>query len=285
MNNLIIISAILATSSLLVWAIWALAVLPERPDFAELPIWRPKHPTLVLLALLLGLAGFYVRYHFPDPEKIDNWLWSFIIDLAPEMVGMAFTIVVIDELNQRRLEQQEKENLIRQMRSDSNPFALEALRQIREKGWLYRGDLCGQLFRHANLQKAHLESADLQEADFTGANLQYSSLVRANLQRARLKVAHLQGAELHHANLQGAILENADLREVMLYDTNLQGANLHGAYLQAANLSHANLKDTDLSWANYSDDTVWPQGFNPKAAKAIKTRWDEEAKRWTPDNK
>lgn len=286
--------AILSTLLLFVWVALAFPALPECPDFSKSLMERPRismyqvrHYSLVIVAVILGGMGFYIRYYFSDQNQISYWLWNLIFDLAPEMIGMAFTLLVIDQLQQlwakQQEQEQEKEKLIRQMGSDSNSFALDALRQIKQEHWLYRGDLCGQLFRHANLQEAHLESADLREADFTGANLQHSSLIRANLQRARLKVAHLQGAELHHANLQGAVLENADLREAILYDTNLQGANLHGAYLQAANLSHANLRDADLSWANYSGDTVWPHGFDPKAAQAIKMKWDAEGKKWIHD--
>lgn len=93
-------ATILSISLLIVWFAFALSALPECPDFPRIHVWRPRHPRLVVLALILGAVGFYVRYHFPHPERIENWLFAFLVDLAPEMVGMAFTVVVIDELNQ-----------------------------------------------------------------------------------------------------------------------------------------------------------------------------------------
>lgn len=152
-------TAILVTLLLFIWAACAFAALPEHPDFSKIPIWRPKHPTLVVLALILGAIGFYVRYHFPNPNEIDNWFFAFIIDLAPEMVGMAFTVVVIDDLNQRRLDQQEKDRLFEQVKSPVRDIAVEALRLIRKNNWLseviekYDYDLAGVQWQGADLGK------------------------------------------------------------------------------------------------------------------------------------
>lgn len=285
-------TAILVTLSLFVWAVLAFAALPERIEIFSLPTWRPSNPVLMMLAVLLGALGFYVRYHFPNPEEIHNWFWSFVIDLTPEMVGMAFTIVVIDELNQRRLDQQEKERLFAQIKSPVRDIAVEALRLIKENNWLsqvlekYDYDFAGSQWERADLQEAHLQEislwdANLQCTNLMGSNLHRADLLRANLQKAVLAGASLQGAYLKEANLYAAVLVGANLQEAVLEGANLIEANLFGVYLMEANLRGAvligaNLQKANLLKATYSENTVWPQDFAPSAMGAILVGHDDD---------
>ena len=62
--------------------------------------------------------------------------------------------------------------------------------------------------------------------------------------------AYLQGAELRGAFLGGADLFNADLAGADLRETNLIGA--------------------DFSGVRYDGRTVWPEGFDPQAAGAVR---------------
>ena len=68
------------------------------------------------------------------------------------------------------------------------------------------------------------------------------------------------------ANLRGAGLQRADLGGANLFEANLEGANL----VQRAFLAEANLNGADLQGAVYSHQTVWPEGFDPIAAGAVK---------------
>ncbi|MCH2540336.1 MAG: pentapeptide repeat-containing protein [Anaerolineales bacterium] len=77
--------------------------------------------------------------------------------------------------------------------------------------------------------------------------------------------ANLSGANLFGANLSGASLGMANLT-----NTKLTNANLSGANLQCANLSGANLTRINLTGAKYNADTIWPNGFDPVLAGAIK---------------
>ena len=43
-----------------------------------------------------------------------------------------------------------------------------------------------------------------------------------------------------------------------------------GADLSGANLSAANLRRADLTGALYDNGTVWPEGFDPEAAGAVR---------------
>ena len=61
------------------------------------------------------------------------------------------------------------------------------------------------------------------------------------------------------ADLEGADLEGA----------NLSGANLKGVYLGGVNLEGAVLDRVDLAGAKAKKSTVWPEGFDPVAARVI----------------
>lgn len=117
------------------WAGLALAALPERPDFSQIPIWRPRHPQVAITAGVVGLVGIFII--FQDDSLFGGQLWKALKDLAPEMVGLAFTVVVIDELNQLRIEQQRKQEILEQLHSPIRDVAVEALRLVRENpnGW------------------------------------------------------------------------------------------------------------------------------------------------------
>jgi uncharacterized protein YjbI with pentapeptide repeats len=59
-------------------------------------------------------------------------------------------------------------------------------------------------------------------------------------------------------------LTRADLRDAYLAD-----ANLRGAYLGAAQLQDAELDGARLQGAHVDKKTVWPEGFDWRAAGAV----------------
>ena len=166
-------------------------------------------------------------------------------------------------------------------------------------GWMAGADLWGANLRDANLRDADLRDADLRGAylrgadladadlggaDLGGANLRGATLWGATLWGANLGVANLGGANLRGADLRGANLGGANLRGATLWGATLWGANLRGADLGGANLGGANLRGANLGGANlrganlWGADlgdasanrlTVWPDGFDPKAAGVI----------------
>lgn len=123
-------------------------------------------------------------------------------------------------------EQAEKQRLIVELRSKDNATALNALAQIKAKGWHKDGTLEGANLSQANLQGADLWQAHLQGVGLLGANLQAANMDKANLQGAGMWAANLQGANLWQANLYKANLEGANLRAAELWQANLQGAQL-----------------------------------------------------------
>jgi uncharacterized protein YjbI with pentapeptide repeats len=116
-------------------------------------------------------------------------------------------------------------------------------------------DLVLAYLRGVDLRGAFLSGADLFAADLAAADLR-----GADLGEAHLGSADLSGADLSRANLLGADLSWADLK----------GANLRGADLKRADLRGARLQGADLTNAIYDRYTLWPEGYDPDEAGAVR---------------
>jgi uncharacterized protein YjbI with pentapeptide repeats len=126
--------------------------------------------------------------------------------------------------------------LIRKLRSPENKVVLQAVEELRARGWLEDGSLKGIPLCYAHLQNADLFKAGLIKVD----------LHQANLESVDLSLANLEGAKLARANLR-----NANLDEV-----NLQGADLFKANLEGAH----NLNERQLSQAKRLWGAIMPDG-------------------------
>jgi hypothetical protein len=215
---------------------------------------------IAVIFLVVGILGFV-----PGPiPHIPGWS-DFYHGIKSELVGLGITVLILGNADQYIRTQMEKRRLILQMGSPNNEIAIEAVRQLRSRGWLTDGTTRGAYLKNAKLSGADLEGADLSRvkfrgADLSGANLMGAdlsgaSLLFANLSEADLRLAKLGWAYLMKANLCGANLVYADLSEAYLMDADLRrayfmGANLSGADLEGAYLSGANLRGADLSGAN-----------------------------------
>jgi uncharacterized protein YjbI with pentapeptide repeats len=262
------LGAVIAISALLYWIVQASIELEIPEAFAQ---WyrQPGNPVR-FHTWLLSLIGVTVTLFSTDG--------SLLIDLRTEAIGIAITVIVLEELGRHRSSLEEKERIIRQMASHSNDFALDAVRIARENNWHIDGSLCGKILVSANLQNANFNYADLQRINLTNANLQGAELYQANLKNSCLDVANLQdsylvGSDLREAHLVCAIMKDANLSHAALNSAILMGADFQGANLQEANLQGADLQGTDLLGANlsgsnlkdisYRAETRWPDGFDP----------------------
>ena len=99
----------------------------------------------------------------------------------------------------------------------------------------------------------------LPKVNFTGANLAGASLPYMNL----------SGGNFYVADLTEAFLEGADLSGAYLYDTSLVRANLTGTDLTGAYLGKADITGADFTSAKANGLTIWPAGFDPKAAGVL----------------
>ncbi len=229
-------------------------------------------------AAIIALIGYLNHYSKLDLGEFFNHLLSdFYTNVSSGLAIVAFTVLIIDTLNRRRSEEQqrvldelnrrtaeerEREDLILQMGSSDNGSALNAVRLLRNRGWLTDGTLRGRNFNRANLQGAELSEADLRNAQFVGADLREANLTQAKLERANLGSAHLEkvtqssprAATLWHANLKDAIFGSAVLFDVNFGGANLQGADFHSAKLLGNGITDDTLFDTTT---RFPDGTYW----------------------------
>ena len=238
---------------------------------------------LGVLMLGIGLIVFLSEYfgwstfHIPVLSDLLLRVW-------PELIGIGLAVIIIDNANELLRTREEKKRLILQMGSPTNDYSLEAVRQLRSRGWLSDGSLVNAYLGYSNLEGAFLADANLngaflQDAILVNANLRYTNMVGAilsdaNLERAYLYKANLCGAQLDETNLEKANLSEVNLERADLWGANLEGANLTEANLEGANLTDANLegakvKPVQLDEAASLEDATMPDGtvYNPETFK------------------
>ncbi len=137
-----------------------------------------------------------------------------------------------------------KLELINKIYMLENKSTLQAIEELRVRGWLTDGSLRGTALCQAQMGNADLMAADLRNADLHQANLEF-----ADLRKAKLNGAKLNRASMYHANF-----DQADLTYAELYKANLRGAqNLTEQQLAAAN---------QLLGAIMPDGTTYDGRFN-----------------------
>ena len=241
---------------------------------------------LLIIGVLIGIGGFLFLH-------VGNWslikvIQDFYANFSTELISIALTVLIIEYLNRRRQEQSLKAQLVREMGSGDNGFALRAVAELKAHQWTIDGSLQAIDLSKANLRGAQLQQADLAGATLTGADLSEADLLGANLAQTNLWGSCLTRANLREANLSGANLQEVDLTRAWLLgtdlsETNLRKANLAGAILEnvsRANLSkvinpvEANIRERhsiNLQGAKYDQDTIWPEGFDPVEAGAVES--------------
>lgn len=222
--------------------------LSQFKDFVLMPV-----PVAVGF-LLGGLTVFFGGFLLTQP-RLD--LWAIIeqgySNFGIELLSLAATVLVIDQLNQRRANQERLQELIIQMRSKDNHEALRAVEIVRLKNWLSSGKLRGVSLSKAELQTVQFTFADLKSADLYSANLSHADLSSAILEEADLGYTIMKGADLHLTNLRNSNLTLANLEGATLTETNLKGAHLGGAILTGAYLRDVEFDRTTV----LPDESLW----------------------------
>ena len=254
----------------------------------------------IFLGIKIGEAEFYDRQ-----RDYQMNLWTEAVGV---IASIGLTVFILDRMSERResIRQQEqlKRDLVRDAGSRVNQTAVNAVEQLRHKGWLtgddslligvnlYKASLEGAPLTEANLSYTNLERADLRNArmaaadlvevhlvsavlngadlswtNLQGAHVYAASLKDADLRNAKLKQAELMGSKMQRANLTGAYLQRADLRGALLTGADLEGAYLEGAKLEFANLQGACLPDG----TTYSDDTDMGRFTDASHPEFVKT--------------
>lgn len=229
----------------------------------ELSKWtNSNRGRLLLIAIFawLGVWGLFLE----GKDDLDT-ARRLIKGMGPELAGIVIAAVTINALAERRLEQERKAQLIRQLGSKYRDVTEMAVIELRHKGWLEDGSLSGTVLMEADLSGASLLGADLSGANLRGANLSKARLMEANLSRADLTAANLSGASLLAVNLS-----RADLCGVDLSKANLQRADLSGSHLKQANLNEAYFWTIEqLEQAEIPEGAIMPDGIQLRMEKAV----------------
>jgi uncharacterized protein YjbI with pentapeptide repeats len=117
---------------------------------------------------------------------------------------------------------------------------------------------------------------DFESAELDGFIVPGLTTLRGRgFRNATMYWAMMAGADLSGCNFEGADLRGANLRDALLVGANLSRANLGqdnlggGTSLQGANLTNAVLDGARVSGARFDARTVFPDGFDPRAAGMV----------------
>jgi hemoglobin-like flavoprotein len=188
-----------------------------------------------LLAIGLGLLFWGIVME--PPASINELVAGHYKDWTP---GFVIDGALLLELN-RVIHNQEKRRVINQVGSQSNEFALDAVRRCREEKWLQNG-----LMAQANYSKARLSTVDLSDANLAKTDFSFADLSGADLTHANLEGANLMGANLTSADLRWATLTNVNFRWA-----DLQGAQLDGATMQGVKADFASVDPAHTAIAEF----------------------------------
>ncbi len=209
-----------------------------------------------LLALGFATLGLY---WYPQSWSGHAFIASLYDALAASLIAISITVLLIDHANEQRDRRQLKKRLIWEMGSSDQAFAIRAVKELRDAGWLTDGSLEGVDLTLANLAKAQLPNARLK-----GVVLSQSDLNATNLEGADLRNAHLEGAVAGGVNVRKAQIGGANLREARLHNANLEeidsaeapvdmlNAKLVQASLRGARLRNARLEECDFLQADFT---------------------------------
>jgi hypothetical protein len=178
---------------------------------------------LIGLAILILISGLLITAFAPDNIWV-RFVRDFYANCVTSLGSIGIGVLVIDELRQRYGDETEKKRLISQMTSPHNMIATDAIRILRDRGWL--DELIGKNFYYANL-----ESAELYGANMSGSNFTYSKLKSANLNQAILDKGTFVETDLSFALLNDAKIRNAEFISQHSAQFFLKGADLFGADL------------------------------------------------------
>ncbi len=220
---------------------------------------------LFVLAGLVFVVGLAVQYGGLFQNSIlGAVLLDFYVPISTNSFGVAVTILLVEDLYRRHSTREKKRQLVLQLGSPDNAFALDAVRKLRALGWVEDGTLQGAVLIRANLANAPLAGANL-----TGCNLEQAILVGADLRGSQfagsnMRAANLSGADLTQASLVDVDLVYANMRKAILISVDLENAGLLYAHLEGTRLISANLVGTDLSGAHLEAANL--QGANLEGA-------------------
>lgn len=193
---------------------------------------------ILVLGIFLLVIGFKIL-HPNQPITFQALLPDFYSNATTTLIGIAFTVLIIDGLNRIRDDRLEKIRLLRDIGCGDHGIALRAVLEITEKKLHWNGFLRYRMFLEAKLARAMLLSADLSYSSF-----HYSDFTGAHLSGAILRRTCFWGATLRGVDLIGADLTETDFIYADLTDARVTIQQLKLAYrLHGARLPNGKIYD------------------------------------------
>jgi uncharacterized protein YjbI with pentapeptide repeats len=249
-------------------------------------------------AAIIDILTGFVRGHSPWPSSDDASKSLAPGDLPPLRARAADVQAVVTVLGRWAFPSQGPQHLelanVDLRKADLRSANLEGayfLASTLAGADLSGADLQGAYFRDTDLRQANLSEANLRGSNLTGTDLAEANLSGAHLENAEFGRTHLNGANLRGAHLEGIDLSDSHVASADLGGAHLRGANLQGVKLIDSNLLGADLRDANLRRAIFAPNqlpssnfagadlvgavlegsagdstTVWPEGFDPRAA-------------------
>lgn len=189
---------------------------------------------MIAISIVILLLGF-THLHSQSSDKLTNLVQDLYANGGAELLSIAITVLIIDTLNKKRSEDERKRELILQMGSPSNDFAIEAVRLLDHHNWVKDGSLRKQFFTYANLENVILLAADFS----------HSTIIESTFKNAELEDTTFHGCRFEYCNF-----ENIEFAHI-----NMSDSELIGCFFRNANMSNIH----PLNWKNtiLPDGTIW----------------------------
>lgn len=196
---------------------------PRKPLVAQLAeaferIFEKFDWVLFFVGMAFGLSLYaLVVAFFTD-------FGNLMSELAPEIFGIAFTVLFIERLGRARQERQHIKELSARIHSRYNATALQAIEEMRA---LYKN----------RLQWVDMDTYALRDALMKDKQ----AFVSIHNKRGVLAGAQLRGSQWQDANFYQVDLRHADLRKANFLGADLVGANLEGAQVTEEQLASCDI--------------------------------------------
>ena len=226
-------------------------------------IWRDENNRW-----LYALTGFILGCLFFPFILVEN---DILASLFPEALGIFFTVLVIDTIYHHRAEAQEIKRLVRQLKSEHNFIALNALEELGDR--VSKGHVSGQAFIGSDLRNAPILNADFRKSlflytQFMGVKISGSVFVETTfemspLQNSKISNSIFDGSQLNGLRIQNSSFDNVSLKSCSLRNSDFTNTSLHHVDLQNSDIQSAsfllvkffycNLSGLDFSYQNLQD--------------------------------
>ena len=167
---------------------------------------------LLVFSFVVGVIGFRHNYYQLSWGKLwDQLFIDFYANVAIDSLSVSITILVIDKLMKKRAEQEEMNQLIRDMSSQFNMVAVEAIRKYQEKK--YPQNFEGKILLFANLENAEIKGfrfigANFVQSNFNNADLLWSFFNNSRFDNTTFKNTKIYGSWFTNSKF---VIEQPDL--------------------------------------------------------------------------